>query len=127
MSLYTKDYSSDFYPAMPVVDILVKPEVNEHGINLTAIVDSGADNTMLPANILDQLNVSKTQTAWMTGVSGSRVAVNLYWIFVQIGDFQPIYTEVIGIQNRDEVIIGRDIINQFAVLLNGPAHTIEIS
>ncbi len=127
MSLYTKDYSSDFYPAMPVVDILVKPEVNEHGINLTAIVDSGADNTMLPANILDQLNVSKTQTAWMTGVSGSRVAVNLYWIFVQIGDFQPIYTEVIGIQNRDEVIIGRDIINQFAVLLNGPAHTIETS
>jgi len=112
---------------MPVVDIYVKPEVNEDGINLTAIVDSGADNTMIPTSILDQLNVSKTQTAWMTGVSGGRVAVNLYWVFVQFGDFQPIYTEVIGIQNRDEVIIGRDIINQFTVLLNGPGHCIEIS
>jgi len=127
MSFYTNDYSSDFYPAMPVVDILVRPEINKEGINLTAIVDSGADNTMLPENILNQLNILKTKTAWMKGVSGIRMAVNLYWVFIQLGDFQPIYTEVIGIQNHNDVIVGRDIINQFAVLLNGPAHTIEIS
>ena len=63
----------------------------------------------------------------MHGVAGSRTAVNLYWVFIQFGNFQPIYTEVIGVRNRNEIIVGRDIINQFAVLLNGPAHTIEIS
>ncbi len=77
MSLFTQNYSSDYYPAMPVVDIVVKPEINQEGINLTAIVDSGADNTMIPAGILDQLNISQTKTAWMTGVAGHRTAVNL--------------------------------------------------
>ena len=94
---------------------------------LTAIVDSGADSTMIPKAILNQLHVQQVKTAWMTGVAGERMAVNLYWVFVQFGDFRPVYTEVIGVHHRDEVIVGRDIINQFSVLLNGPAHTIEIS
>lgn len=31
------------------------------------------------------------------------------WAFIQLGDFQPVYTEVIGIQNRSAVLAGRDI------------------
>ena len=104
MSLYTQTYSLDFYPAMPVIDILVKSETSQTGLRLTAIVDSGADNSMIPVSILEQLNIPQAKTAWMTGVAGHRTAVNLYWTFIQFGDFQPIYTEVVGIQNSAEVI-----------------------
>ena len=127
MSFYIGDYSSDFYPAMPVIDVQIRRETDEESIGLTAIVDSGADNTMIPRVFLEHLKVQKARTAWMVSVAGQRTAVALYWVFIQFGTFQPVYTEVIGAANRDEIIVGRDVINQYAVLLNGPAHTIEIS
>jgi hypothetical protein len=127
MSLYIRDYSSNFNPAMPVIDINVRREADEDSVSVIAIVDSGADNTMIPVSYLDQLNIQKARTAWMVGVGGNRSAVTLYWVFIEFGTFPSLYTEVIGAINPDEIIIGRDIINQYAVLLNGPAHSIEIS
>lgn len=127
MSLYIQSYDSNFYPAMPVLTIQVQREIDETPIDLTALIDSGADNTMLPVSILERLDAPKSDSVWMVGVGGQRTRVSLYLVFIRFGEFQPIYTRVIGVQSRDEVIIGRDIINQFAVLLNGPAHTVEIS
>lgn len=127
MSQHIQSYDSGFYPAMPVVDIQVQREIDEVSISLTAIVGSGADSTMLPTAILEQLSVAESEKVWMVTVGGQRTAVLLYWVFVRLGTFQPIYTQGVGTPSRDEVIIGRDVINQFAVLLNGPASTIEIS
>lgn len=65
MSFYTGENSSDFYPAMPVIDIEVQRETDEESVGLTAIVDSGADNTMIPIAFLEHLEVKKARTAWM--------------------------------------------------------------
>lgn len=59
----------------------------------------------------------------MTGIS---FEVDLFTIAIQIGDSRAIYVDVGGTEQRNEVIIDRDILNEFIVNLNAPVHTVEI-
>ena len=40
---------------MPIIDIVVQAELDTVSVRLTAIVDSGADSTMIPTAVLDKL------------------------------------------------------------------------
>lgn len=55
--MYTYDYDFSFSPSMPVVDVALMPiERNREPLHLTAMIDSGADGTLVP---LSQLRASK--------------------------------------------------------------------
>ena len=50
--IYSFDYDRTFSPSMPIVDVRIgSPEV-EPSLPLTAIIDSGADATIIPIRIL---------------------------------------------------------------------------
>jgi len=59
-------------------------------------------------------------------IAGGRYEVDLYGISVQIGSHRPIYVDTVGIVRRNEVIIGRNVLNQFVVTLNAPDHVVEV-
>lgn len=51
------DYLDTYHPAMPVIEIkLGFPEGPLSVGPLTAIIDTGADGTLVPQSIIDQLN-----------------------------------------------------------------------
>jgi hypothetical protein len=80
-----------------------------------------------PIRYLRQLRVRKGQTMWLSGTTGGRYEVDMYTLAVRIGQ-QPVqYLDVVGTENRDEVIVGRDLLNQYVVTLNAPGHTVGIS
>jgi hypothetical protein len=70
--MYTNDYDSNYAygPAMPVVELSVKPIiVNDLGVALRALVDSGADATILPLTALQSAQVEqvgRAQMRWRT-------------------------------------------------------------
>jgi hypothetical protein len=127
MLVYTHDYDSHYQPAMPVVEIQVRRRAGQTSATLNAIVDSGADATMIPLPTLRQLNARKVRTGWLSGSAGERYQVDLYTIAVQIGEYQLIYVDAVGSERSDEVIVGRDVLNQFIVTLNAPGHVVEIA
>ena len=52
MNLYTYAYSADYDPPMPVVDVtLVAPHSDATVGPEIAVVDSGADGTLVPVNM----------------------------------------------------------------------------
>ena len=127
MIVHTHDYDSSYHPAMPVIEIHIQRRAGQPSLSLTAIVDSGADATMIPKYHLNHLNVRKGQTKWLAGAAGGRYEVDMYTLAVKIGD-QPIQQlDVVGTERRDEVIVGRDLLNQYVVTLNAPGHTVEVS
>lgn len=127
MIIYTHDYDSSFYPAMPVIEIQIQRRVGQSPIILTAIVDSGADATMVPLRYLRELRARKGQTKWLSGTAGGRYEVDLYTIAVQVGQHRVVYLDVVGTERRDEVIVGRDLLNQYVVKLDAPGYTVEMS
>lgn len=53
-------------------------------------------------------------------------AVDLYHVSVQIGEHRPVYVHAAGTVQGDKVILGRDVLNQFVIMLNAPANTVEM-
>lgn len=63
----------------------------------------------------------------MRTVTGTRSAIDMYTISLQFGPFAFQDRLVAGGLQLDEIIIGRDILNQFVVTLNGLAGAVELS
>lgn len=127
MIIHTHDDDSSYHPAMPAVEIHVQRRTGQPSLSLKAIVDSGADATMIPKYHLNHLNVRKGQTKWLVGVGGGRYEVDIYTLAVKVGN-QPIqYLDVVGTEQRDEVIVGRDLLNQYVITLNAPGHTVDVT
>jgi predicted aspartyl protease len=126
MTVYTHDYDSRFYPAIPIVEIQVRRHANQSPIILIALVDSGADNTMIPKSHLRRLKARKSATKWLIDAMGDRHEVDLYKVAVQIGMHRPVYVDAVAAE-QEEIIVGRDVLNEFVVTLNAPAHTVEIA
>jgi len=61
------------------------------------------------------------------GHGGGRYEVDLYTLAVQVGEQQTHYLDVVGIENQDEIIVGRDLLNQYIVTLNAPGHSADIA
>lgn len=123
---YTFDYDVSYSPAMPVVEVEIKGMKEGPNRSLVAIVDSGADATIIPVEHLEEVSATLGSQVWLRGATHQRIAVDLYWIWLHIGEHAPMYLEVVGDAKGTEVILGRDVLNQLIVTLNGLAAVVEI-
>lgn len=125
--VYTFDYSLDYEPAMPVVDFRLGRAFTPPTLDLVAIVDSGADASIVPVRYLQQIEARRGRRNWMRGTTGKREIVYMYPVSLQQGTLSLGRIEVVGNVNNNEVIIGRDVLNQLEVTLNGPSYTVLIT
>jgi predicted aspartyl protease len=127
MNLLTFEYDTNYRPAAPFVTI----EVDGYSASgsrgtLWAMVDSGADATMLPVRVLEAVEATYKETMWMHGTAGGRIEVDLYFVAVRIGSIRIPGLHVIATPSAHEAIVGRDILNQLVMTLNDHASTTEI-
>lgn len=121
------DYDSGCSPAMPVAEIAIGRAMSTPTLTLTALIDSGADATIIPVHFLRQVRARKRLQAWLRGPAMQRIRVDLYEISLQIGDHREMLLSVVGSADSDEIILGRDVLNQLIVTMNGLAAIVEIS
>ena len=127
MSITTFDYDATYHPAAPIIEIQIggyNSVLGQH--SLRAMVDSGADATMIPLPILNSIGAVYKESTWMRGTAGGRVEVDLYLAAVRIGSNLIDGLHVVGIPASGEAIIGRDVLSQLVVTLNGLASVTEI-
>ena len=126
--LYTYDYDTSQNPSMPVIEVrLTNPETGKQSDTLLAIIDSGADSSIMPERYLTQIGVSPQRKVRMTGVMGISSYVNAYLVGMDLGPFRLNAVKVLSPKKEKEALIGRDILNRFIVTLNGLASATEIS
>ncbi len=126
MNLQTFDYNRAYFPAAPFMEV----EINNYNadakpITISAQIDSGADATMIPISVLEEVGALFEATRLAVDFSGQRHHVDLYAASINLAG-QTFYLSVIAQENASEGIIGRDILNDLVVTLNGPAHVTEI-
>lgn len=127
--IHLHDYDASYNPSMPSVSASIsRDDTNiDEGRPTTFIVDSGADITLIPVRILKDIGAKKRSKRQMIGVSGVAITVDMYVVVLKLGKSHPLHLEVIGAAGDTEPILGRDVLNQYAVLLNGPGQTVEVS
>ena len=127
MASHTFDYDTNYEgPAFPVVELGITG--NRGQVETTiALVDSGADATLIPPNLLRNVGARKLDSRWARNVSGIRYRVSMYLVTLTIGTLTFYGIEAIANNQTDEVIVGRDVLNQVVVTLNGLAYEVQIA
>lgn len=127
MKLYTYSYSADYDPSMPVVDItLVAPHSGEAIGPEIALVDSGADGTLVPVDLLEQIGAVSIATGRLIWLWKESRPVNIYLVQMEIGPYILPKVHVAGVPAGTDLVLGRNVLNQMVLTLNGPAEVTEI-
>lgn len=122
--MYSNNYDTSYDPSIPVVQLGLGLERGRSLATIPALVDSGADATIIPVHFLKQIGALPNGDQWLRTGMGDRYAVRMYPLFLQIGVY-TIYANVIGDVIGEEAAIGRDVLNHFIVTLDAPALAVQ--
>lgn len=124
--VYPYDINNFNSPA-PVLEVCLSSPLSQgEVIKIPALLDSGADMTVIPQNIAQQLQLKYVDEISVAGYDGIAQKVFVYSakiIFDNLGDF---IIRVIT-SGGEHALVGRDILNKWSVLLKGRNKIFEIS
>jgi len=113
-------YDATYDPPIPVCNVtLIAPATNQRA-ELTAIVDTGADGTIIPIQHLQRIEARRAYEASMRSQWGERRSVFLYVVDLKIGELTLPGVYVVGDELGDETVLGRNVLNELRLLLDGP-------
>lgn len=127
MTVISYAYNEAFDPAIPVISIVLfslereKSDTRE----IEAIIDSGADGTLIPLADLRIIGVPAARKVRLRGVTGKNIWVNAYVVSLKIGHITLAGVRVVA-SPSGEAILGRNVLNQLRITLDGPAEVTEL-
>jgi predicted aspartyl protease len=127
MKLYTYSYNADYNPSMPVVEVILQAPLSDDATGpVSALIDSGADATLVPADLLEQIGAVSVSTGRLLWLWQESRTVNIYLVQMRIGPYWLRSVRVAGVPAGTDFVLGRNVLNQMVVTLNGQAGMVEI-
>jgi predicted aspartyl protease len=124
-TLYT--YSPDYVPEAPVLDIEIGiPDAEVFSGFHTALVDTGADTTVIPIDYLHAIQAEVVDRAFLRSPWDDRRTVSIYAVAMKIDNYLLNAVRVVGDDLGKEIILGRNVLNHLRILLDGPASIMEL-
>lgn len=117
-------YSTNFNPSMPLIKLQVS--FQHRSTETIALIDSGADATILPINVLQAIKARRVEMRHMRGVTGVRKRVGIYTVTIQISTHIIHTVHTVASDTETTAILGRDVLNHLVVTLDAPAGVTEI-
>jgi predicted aspartyl protease len=93
-------------------------------LGLVALVDSGADLSVIPLAAIQALDLPQIAKTRIRGVTGVEERTPVHAAVLELGG-TSVLAEVVGW--GDEAIVGRDVLGHFVLELNGPRETLTIA
>ena len=120
-------YDRSVYPPAPFVDIHVCPPLSPAlGQPLRAKLDTAADISCIPADLVELLRLLPARTIPVEGYDGIQTMVYTYIVTVEVTNARFRHLEVVTTPEK-YALLGRDVLNNFYVQLNGPDLTFHMS
>jgi predicted aspartyl protease len=116
-------YDTNRDPPAPVLPMRLGTPGEELSHSLVALVDSGADTTVIPLEVANRLRLPRISEIGIRGVGGLRQRAQIHSVVVEVAGFRG---SIEAIALGSEGLIGRDLLNRWVVTLRGPEQAIEI-
>ncbi len=123
------DYEGDYEggPAAPVIELRIEAiGAGNDGVLVRALVDSGAEATVLPLDVLVAAGLEQVGRARLRWGNSPGQVYDVYLGAIAIGPYRLTGVRVLADQRFGEAIVGRDVLNQLIVTLNGPGYVTQI-
>ncbi|MBI2892750.1 MAG: hypothetical protein HYY06_04310 [Deltaproteobacteria bacterium] len=117
------EYDRTAEPPAPVLPVRLSAPGSGESILLVAVVDTGADMTVVPAGLPRRLGLPLVGAAAVRGVAGARGCCPIYAAEVIVGGESEII-EVLGLGR--EGLLGRNLLKRWVVILDGPASRLRL-
>lgn len=121
------EYDLSVFPPAPrlLVRFIALPHGTTYG-PVSALVDTGADATIVPMDIIRQMKAVAVTLKTVRGYTGGRRSVRTYLVDVEIGSITLPGVEIVGDNAADGILLGRDVLNKLRLLLDGPGQLTEM-
>jgi predicted aspartyl protease len=121
-------YDDNYSPPAPMCQVSLESARTGQSVGpLNAILDTGADGTLVPQRYLDAIGARPVMETGLRSQWGERRVAYLYLVSVRIGDIELPGTYVVGDEQSDEIVIGRNVLNELRIRLDGPRRLSRIS
>ncbi|MBI4674295.1 MAG: retroviral-like aspartic protease family protein [Chloroflexi bacterium] len=112
-------------PPAPIATLVVTNFENGKSISLRGKLDTGASISVLPLSALDLLELYPKGETAIVGYDGTRTVREIYYADLEIESVR-LASVRLTTTPRDEMLLGRDVLNQFLIILDGKAQTFEM-
>src|SRR4051812_49340303 len=96
-------------------------------VDLPAKVDSAADRTVIPLHMATQLALDEIEQRQFAGLGNVVTTLSIYRAILTIRGLTPVLADTAGGPGEPYVLLGRDILNLYRLVLDGPGLRVEIA
>jgi predicted aspartyl protease len=120
-------YQTQIIPPAPFVLITVRnPQTGDSRVGVAAQLDTAADRTVVPDEIIRELALPRTGTVTVVGIGGSVSTMALHRAELTMPGASTSTIEVAVSAGEPWILVGRDILNGLRIVLDGPQLLLEI-
>jgi len=120
-------YDSHYFPPAPSVEIwLGTPGESLASDPHQALVDTGADISLVPLKHIKPLQTVPDDHRYLRSQWGGRRRVAIYSLDIGIGSMRLPSVEVVADERGTEIILGHNVLNRLAVMLDRPNRVTEL-
>lgn len=119
-------YSRNFNPPAPIIELYISAPLSNASSLSIALIDSGADITVIPERIVSQLKLRRVDSMLASGFGKAMIEATVYSAILSIeGILKPTIYRILS-WNEDYALIGRDLLNKLIAVLNGPSRELSL-
>jgi hypothetical protein len=120
-------YNEQMSPPAPFVHVTLRcRETGKESADLPAQIDPAADRTAIPGMLVGQLGLVPLDELPVGGFGGQVLLLPTYRVELSLRSMQPVVIEVIAHPQEPVVLLGRDLLNRYRIVLDGPRLALEI-
>ena len=120
-------YNTTYQPAFPSLPVVLRNNEAELSTEeATALLDTGSDGSIVPIEQLRTILAPVVTEARIRSHWGEWRTVQLFAVDIQVGLMTIPGVFVVGDEEGDEIILGRDFLNKLRVVLDGLSQFTEL-
>jgi hypothetical protein len=120
-------YTAQKDPPAPFVHVTLRNTTTGQELaDLPAQVDHGADITVIPSRLADALVLPRVRLLPVKGFGEHSLQLPTVLVEITIRQLQPVPMEALLSPDEPYLILGRDLLNRYRIVLDGPQLALEI-
>jgi predicted aspartyl protease len=101
-------------------------ETGKEASDVPALIDTGADCTVIPVRFVGEPGLVSMGQIPIAGFGGCIAETPTYYADVAVRSLPPVNVKVLASDGEPIVLLGRDVLNHFRLVLDGPGGVLEI-
>jgi predicted aspartyl protease len=118
-------YNTTIQPPAAFVQVTLLDPITGLSAQKPGKLDTGASITVLPESVVTTLRLKAVSEGFVTGFDGKGSLCPLYYIAMEIAGYNIPIVEATSAE-RSDALLGRNVLNQFILTLDGKALTFDL-